>query len=269
MGRSSFPVAAETPTPTPTSGALIVQPTSPLLALTPVLGLTPLPTQPSIVTGPPPPLTIQLPAGWKGGFFIIPNGDQLNQRSVNVAIYQGPIQNSTATIVILWNFGSTFQFTPKPGRGTPTATATPTTVGTPGLDPVMQSLWLDGLRLLQGTVFDISCNPGHYGVRQDFKVGGLAAIGENFTVSQCQDGPDTVGWFAGVHTPYGNRLLFYVYVDPFQTYNDVHGDLQKILDSVVFQPPPTPIPTLPVTPTNTPTRTPRPAVPTNTPKGTN
>jgi hypothetical protein len=92
---------------------------------------------------------------------------------------------------------------------------------------------LDGLRLLQGTVVDITCNVGTAGVR-NFAVGGVQGVGTYFNINQCQDEPDTAGWFVGVN-PFGRSYLFYIYIEPITTYNDARGDMQKLLDSVVFQ----------------------------------
>jgi hypothetical protein len=125
------------------------------------------------------------------------------------------------------------------------------------LDYQSQLLWSDGLRLLTGTVFDITCNTAQYGQRT-FTVGGKTAIGTYFNASQCPNTPDTIGWFA-VLNQFGGNYMFVMYVDPYSAYNDSRGDLQNILDTVEFHAPAassaTPaVPTKPAgpPPTNTP-----------------
>jgi hypothetical protein len=86
--------------------------------------------------------------------------------------------------------------------------------------------------------------------QQFFKIGSKDAIGAYFNASQCADIPDTVGWFAGLNQ-YGGNFLFYVYVDPIQAYNEGRGEIQKVLDTVVFRPPVKTAPTLSAPPTNT------------------
>ncbi len=94
-------------------------------------------------------------------------------------------------------------------------------------------------------------------------VGGIPAIGESFNAAQCQGERDTYGWFAGVNQ-YGTDFLFYVFIDPVQAYNGARGQVQQILDTVVFHPaaPGNSTPaTLGAPPTNTPSGGP----PTTTP----
>ncbi len=105
--------------------------------------------------------------------------------------------------------------------------------------------------MLQGTVMDITCNVGHYD-EQHFSIGGKQAVGAYYNTSQCPDTPDTAGWFAGINQ-FGMNYVFYVYIDPIDSYNEGRPDIQKILDSVQFMP----------LPTNTPT--PNGPPPTNTP----
>ena len=83
---------------------------------------------------------------------------------------------------------------------------------------------------------DITCNIGHYGIRTDFRVGGLPAIGETFTASQCANEPDTVGWFAGF-SQYDQEYLVYVLIEPAAEFNNVTPAVQAILDSMTFVPP--------------------------------
>jgi|SRR5581483_1974277 hypothetical protein len=204
--------------------------TSALLALTPNVGLTPLPTQAAILPGGPPPLDISLPAGWQHGYQVLPIRDQLVQASMNLAVYRGPAGNGTGTIYLLWGFPS---LAPPPTKANPLSlTEVP---GTPAGNLQTQMLWADGIRLLQGTVVDVTCNVGNYGQRE-FTVGGLPAVGEYFAASQCQGEPDTAGWFAGLNQ-FGGNFIFYVTIEPVEAYNNGRNDVQKILDSVVFHKP--------------------------------
>ncbi|HRE48901.1 MAG TPA: hypothetical protein PLD47_14335, partial [Aggregatilineales bacterium] len=147
----------------------------------------------------------------------------------------------------LWGFP---QIAAPPRTGDPTSAA-PETLRN-------EMLWSDGLRLLQGTLVDITCNVGTSGQRT-FKVGGVEGVGTFFNVSQCQGEPETAGWFVGV-SQYGRSYLFYAYIEPITAYNDARAALQAILDSVKFLPtaatktPGTLLPT--TTPLVTPTATP-------------
>ena len=165
---------------------------------------------------------------------------------VNLALYSGPVKNGTGTIIVLWNYPS---LGPPPTLTGPGPSATPAPGVTP-LDYQSELLWSDGLRMLQGTVLDITCNVGHYN-EQTFSIGGKPGIGAYYNASQCPGTPDTAGWFAGVNQ-FGVSYLFYVYIDPIDAYNDGRGDIQKMLDAIQFlQPTVAPAPNGPP-PTNTP-----------------
>jgi hypothetical protein len=244
-------------TPSPISPTAIptldpaASPTSPLLALTPVVGLTPLPTIPPVIPIAAPPLLIQPPRDWRFGYFETPSGDLTVRGNVSVAVYTGPIRGGTATIVILWNYPSIQPPTSLGQPNQPTRTPLPNPLG---LDAMQLQLHRDGLRLLKGTVLDITCNIGNYGLRTDLTVGKLPAIGENFAASQCQSDTDVIGWFAGLRQ-HGKDYLFYVYVEPLAAFNDLAWDVQGILDTVQFVAPeqqtltPQPSPVLAVTAT--------------------
>jgi hypothetical protein len=235
------PAISATPTPTLDPAA---SPTSPLLALTPIVGMTPLPTLPPAIPIPGPPLLIQPPSDWRYGFFQTSSGDLTIRGTVNVAVYTGQVRSGTITIIILWNYPSIFA---PGGRGQPnqpTATPLPNPLG---LGAWQLQLHRDGLRLLKGTVLDITCNIGNYGLRTDLTVGKLPAIGESFNASQCQSDTDVIGWFAGLRQ-HDKDYLFYVYIEPVSAFNDIALDAQAVLDTVQFVPPAqqtlTPAPTL-------------------------
>jgi hypothetical protein len=206
--------------------------TSALIALTPNMALTPLPSQGAILAGVPPPLTIQLPKDWRSYYQIVPTRAPLIQANMNMAVYRGPVKGGTGVIVLLWGFPSLGPPPTLQGLQSP-LTQIP---GTPGQDLRQQMLWADGNRLLQGTIVDITCNVGSSGQRVDFSIGGQPAVGQYFSSSQCQGEPDTIGWFAGVHR-FGGNFLFYMFVEPVEAYNVGRADLQVVLDTVVFQDP--------------------------------
>jgi len=196
--------------------------------MTPNSALTPLPTQAALQPGGPPPLDIKLPPNWKFGYQLVPIRDQFVQAAMSMAVYQGPVTGGQGTIIILWGFPS---LAPPPTlSGAQLLTNAP---GTPAPDLQAQAIWADGLRLLQGTVLDLTCNVGHFGQRT-LMIGGQQAIGEYFAASQCQGEPDTAGWFAGLRQGGGN-FLFYAYIDPVQAYNQGRPEVQQILDTVVFR----------------------------------
>ena len=224
--------AAATPTPAVPQAT----PTSPLLAPTQTLAIDPMPTEPLVRPAEGPPLAFRLPAGWRYAFQTVPIRTAFEAVDMRVAIYQGPVQNGIGNIIILWGFpGIAPPPTPVPLPGTPTAAPG----GIPG-DLVAQMLWTDGLRLLQGTVVDITCNVGTAGQRV-FSLGEIEGIGTYFNINQCQGEPDTAGWFVGV-SQHGRNYLFYAFIEPIEAYNDARAELQAILDTVVFEPPATPAP---------------------------
>ena len=239
-GAPGTPAPLPTSLPSPTApAALELSPTSPLLAFTPTALTEVSATPPAVQPGKAPPLKIKLPQGWKYGYQIVPIQAALVESSMNLAVYVGPVPNGVGTILVLWGF---------PSIGSPNVGTTPGSgaSATPGPNPiVMQMLYADGLRMLQGTVLDITCNVGTSDQRA-FTVGGVSGTGTYFNVSQCQGEADTAGWFVGVND-HGRSFLFYMYVEPIEAYNDARGDLQRILDTVTFDLP-APTPTVTATP---------------------
>ncbi|MBX3085315.1 MAG: hypothetical protein KF716_27020 [Anaerolineae bacterium] len=230
---------AVSPTPSLTPTLLATgEGASPLLTLTPVVGLTPLPTTEPAVPIAGPPLAINVPKDWQFGFFQSVSGDPATRGKVSWAIYRGKIRAGNVMVIVLWNYPSVSvpaTLAPQPGTPTKTPLPLPTTIA--NLTTTQLQLHSDGLRLLRGTVVDITCNIGNYGLRTDLTVGKLPAIGESFAASQCQSESDVIGWFAGIEQ-YDEDYLFYVLIDPTDAFNDVALDVQNILDSVQFQPPP-------------------------------
>ncbi|PJF24317.1 MAG: hypothetical protein CUN53_18435, partial [Phototrophicales bacterium] len=106
------------------------------------------------------------------------------------------------------------------------------------------NLWADGLRLLRLAVIEEGCNIGT-DLRREYSIGGLAATGTQFSAVNCPELPDTRGWFAGLQAQNLN-FVFYVFTTPITALDEAAPTLQRILDSVAFQPldtiqiPPTP-----------------------------
>lgn len=213
-------------------GTVQPSPTSPLSALTPVVGLTPLPTLPTFVEIPPPPLTISVPADWPRYFFARPSADTLTSGTyLRVAVYTGTVApDVTGSIYVLWDFSMVRQRpTTVPFPGTPTVTLP----ATPGSDPEVQARQINALRLLQGTVTHVSCNVGHYGIRNDLSVGALPAVSEVFTASQCTGEPDTVGWYSALK-PFDKEFVIYVLIEPASAFNDYAGAMKQLVDTIQF-----------------------------------
>jgi hypothetical protein len=185
---------------------------------------TPEATDDSIVELPPvtseqtaPPLIIGLPQGWETGYAVQFLRDVDADRTIPVAVYQGPVTGGTGTIVLLWGF--------------------PNLIVTEGVpETVTPDLWLDGLRLLRLAVVEPSCNVGT-DLRREYNVGGLAAVGTQFAAVDCPELADTRGWFAGLRQNNLN-FVFYVFTDPIEAMDTAEGELQAILDSVRFTAPP-------------------------------
>jgi hypothetical protein len=214
--------------------------TSPLLAASPTPLASPLPTEALVLPGDAPPFGLNLPRGWQYAYQYVPIRTAFDAVMMGVAIYQGPVTNGVGTIIGLWGFPS---IAPPPSLSELMGATAAVETSTPGPETVLDDLsrsmlWTDGLRLLQGTVVDITCNVGTSGQR-DFAVGGRPAVGTYFNITGCQGEPDTAGWFAGVTSDVGN-VLYYAYVEPIEAYNDARGDLQTVLDSVRFTVLPTP-----------------------------
>ncbi|MBN1201082.1 MAG: hypothetical protein JXJ20_04425 [Anaerolineae bacterium] len=233
-----------TPTGTPTAKPTSSEPTrTPLPSRTPLPTLTPtvagdlsdaeasllvpdagttdpdaIPTSPSIRTGEPPPLTIDLPDGWEAVHMLMPFRTFNAARDVPLTIYFGPLPDAaggtpvTGYIYLFWGF---------PNVVSPTGEF---------------SLWADGLQILRGSLVGESCNLGIDQEQQTFYVGGIKALGTFYTAVSCEDQVDTAGWFAALRVDNGN-YAFYTAVEPLDTLPDQVMNLQAILDTVEFLPP--------------------------------
>jgi hypothetical protein len=193
-------------------------------------GATPEVTDDSILELPPvtsdevaPPIIIGLPPGWRTGYAVQFLRDVDADRTIPVAVYQGPVTGGTGNIVLLWGFPN---LNLVPEQGIP-ETATP-------------DLWLDGVRLLRLAVVEAGCNVGT-DLRREYNVGGLTAVGTQFAAVDCPELPDTRGWFAGLRQ-YNINFIFYVFTEPIEAMDVAEGELQAILNSIRFAAPPTPDP---------------------------
>ncbi len=164
----------------------------------------------------PPPLTLTLPDGWGYAYdgLIIQDIDGL--RAIPFAVYQGDVVGGTGTIVVLWGFPNLVGVSPAD-----IARAEP-------------NLWADGLRLLRLAVIEEGCNIGT-DLRREYSIGGLAATGTQFSAVNCPELPDTRGWFAGLRA-HNLNFVFYVFTTPITALDGAAPALQRILDSVAFQP---------------------------------
>jgi hypothetical protein len=164
-----------------------------------------------------PPLIIGLPQGWQTGYAVQFLRDVDADRTIPVAVYQGPVTGGTGSIVLLWGF---------PNLNLPEA--------------VTPDLWLDGVRLLRLAVVEAGCNIGT-DLRREYNVGGLTAVGTQFAAVDCPELADTRGWFAGLRQ-YNINFIFYVYADPIEAMDTAEDELQAILNTIRFAAPSTPDP---------------------------
>ena len=165
-----------------------------------------------------PPLDITLPSGWRFGTdTLILHDVDVEMRTVPLAVYTGPVTGGVGTIVLLWGFPSLVAGNPFTGNG------------------VEPDIWTDGLRLLRLAVVEEGCNIGT-DLRTQYSIGGLSAVGTQFSAVDCPELPDTRGWFSGVRIS-GINFVFYVFTDPIDAMNTAQTELQTILDTVVFHVP--------------------------------
>jgi protein-disulfide isomerase len=165
-----------------------------------------------------PPVTLALPQGWAWGYDTLLLQDIDGVRTIPFAIYQGPVTGGMGTIVLLWGFPNLV------------SVENPLLVGT-----VEPNLWSDGLRLLRLAVIEDGCNIGT-DLRRDYSIGGLTAVGTQFSAVDCPALTDTRGWFAGLQQNNLN-FIFYAYTEPLDAMSGAAVDeLQAILDSITFQP---------------------------------
>ena len=188
-------------------------------------------TEPIVITLPPvqnqeipPPLNLTLPDGWRTRHDTLLLGDVDAMRSVPFSYFTGPVTGGTGNIVLLWGFPNLVAGNPFDASG------------------VQVDLFTDGLRLLRLAVIEQGCNIGT-DLRREYSIGGLTAVGTQFSAVTCPETSDTRGWFAGLQQNDIN-FIFYAYTDPIEAIDGARAELQAILDSVRFA-----FPTPQVTPT--------------------
>ncbi|MCS7070326.1 MAG: hypothetical protein NZM00_02400 [Anaerolinea sp.] len=170
----------------------------------------------------PPPLTIDLPDGWRMGYDVLLLRDVDAIRNIPLAVYTGPVTGGQGTIVLLWGFPNLV-------------------IASPLLGEIAPDLWADGTRLLRLAVVEGGCNIGT-DLRRTYSIGGLQAVGTQFAAVNCPELPDTRGWFAGLQQ-FDLNFIFYAFAEPIEAMNGpAEAELQAILDSVRFVRPPTPTP---------------------------
>jgi hypothetical protein len=182
-------------------------------------------TEPVVVTLPPvettefpPPLTITLPEGWRTiRQEVLVLGDVDAVRRVPFTVWGGPVSEGVGVITLLWGF-------PNLIAGNPFEAAT-----------VQPDLFADGQRLLRLAIIEQGCNIGS-DLRREYSIGGLTAIGTQFSAVTCPELQDTRGWYAGLQQN-GLNFIFYVYAYPIATIDSARSELQAILDSVRFNVP--------------------------------
>lgn len=234
----SFLVSACGGTEPPTADVL--PSLTPEPTLVPTLQPSPLPTlQPSITPEPevtptetavvvdamleeevPPPLTLNLPAGWQSGSGVRLFNDIGDLRVVPFGLYTGPLTGGQGFIVVLWDF--------------PNATS-----GNPFLaDGTEPDLYVDGLRLLRLLILETECVIGT-DLKMEYSIGGRIASGTQFSTTDCPEIQNTRGWFAGLFEQ-NVPFMFYAYTEPLSAMDGAaQQELQQILDSVQFALPPT------------------------------
>jgi hypothetical protein len=191
---------------------------TPSLASTP----DPLSTAPAVVTLAPllgeafvPPLTLDLPEGWQQANDTLLLDDVAGVRAIPFTLFTGEVTGGIGSIVLLWRF-------PNLSAGNPLDAT-----------PDAPDLYTDGLRLLRLAIVEPGCNVGT-DIRREYSVGGMTAVGTQFSAVDCPQLPDTRGWFAGVRWNDVN-YIFYMYADPIEAMDVARGDLQAILDSLRFE----------------------------------
>lgn len=161
-----------------------------------------------------PPLTLDLPDGWRAGYDTLVLQDIDAIRNIPFAVYSGPVEGGTGTIVLLWGF-------PNLVAGNPFEQT-----------EIEVDLWSDGLRLLRLAIVEEGCNIGT-DLRRQYAIGGLTATGTQFSAVDCPELADTRGWFAGLRQLNIN-FVFYAFTEPISAMETGRDQLQAILDTARF-----------------------------------
>jgi hypothetical protein len=230
---TATPTATDTPTavPTATDTPTLAPSDTPEPSATPTETETPIPIEVDQLAGEdvPPPLTIDLPAGWKQGTDSMTIADIDGAlRTIPVAVYTGSVTGGTGYIILFWGFPNLVS-----------ATADPTDIDT--------IMWTEGLRLFRSSLVEAGCNPGT-DLQASFPVGDHIGSGARFVIVGCPESPDASGWFVGLRE-YGGNFVFFVYVEPdgdinapetIAAINTAETELQAVMDTIRFHQPVSP-----------------------------
>lgn len=212
---SAPPTAPHTPRPTLTPEEPAPAPLTPTARPTSAAIEPPnvaTPTQARIFPGTPPPLTLDLPAGWQAAHIVLPFRTPLSVSEVPMSLYEGALPGgASGHLFLFWGF--------------------PNVTGPSGeID-----LWTDALQILRGSLIDPSCNLGIDLEPKTYTVGGHEAVGTLFSAVDCEGEPDTAGFFAALRIEGGNYAFFFT-VEPPGAFADQFPALREALASVRFQP---------------------------------
>lgn len=163
-----------------------------------------------IQEGPPPPISLTAPDGWRAAYVLIPINSEIFRGTLPVAVYEGPLVGGLkGTLWVIWAF---------PNVTNPRGEI---------------NLFGDGLQLLRGVLLDAeSCNLG-VGEQRIVMIGGQQAEGTIFSAEGCEDTPDTGGQF-GVLQYEGGNFAFFVSIEPLRNVDLGLPQMQQILDSIRF-----------------------------------
>ncbi len=170
----------------------------------------------------PPPIDIDLPPDWEFAYDTYLMRDIDGVRTVPFAIYRGPVEGGTGSIVLMWGF-------PNITRSNPLEAEFGLTTSTP--EP---NLWTDGLRLLRLAVLDQTCNIGT-DAQRTYSIGDAIGEGTSFAAVDCGDAPDTRGWFVGTQQ-FQLNFAFFMYTHPIEAMDSARPQIQAVLDTVRFRP---------------------------------
>ena len=208
------PTATRTPRPTLTPEDATPAPLTPTArptsaAIEPPKAATP--TQARIFPGTPPPLTLELPAGWQSAHILLPFRTPMSVSEVPMSLYEGTMPGgASGHLFLFWGFQNV--------------------TGPSGeID-----LWTDALQILRGSLIDPSCNLGIDLEPKTYTVGGHEAVGTLFSAVDCEGEPDTAGFFAALRIEGGNYAFFFT-VEPPGAFADQFPALREVLTSVRFE----------------------------------
>lgn len=215
-------VLTSTPAASPTVTPFVVAPevtTTPMPSPTATVAdatdvATPAPTigTPSVRYAEPPLLTLDLPAEWDEGHFLIPITSAFVEGHIILSVYEGPLmEGADGHIWVVWRFPNILPY------------------GAESVD-----LWADAILYLRSMLF-LDCNilvdtEG----RTTYTIGGQEAVGTIFSAVDCPgEAEDVAGWFAGLQYE-GENYIFYMGVEPASLVTEGIPYLRQIVNSITF-----------------------------------